>query len=174
MRSSLTSRHRHRPRILLPTVGEGVLEETLWAGDIFASRGRIRMTTVLGSCVSVCLFDTHLTFGGMNHYLLPTPGADGRHGEWSIRELHQRMLNLGSKPRHLQAKVFGGGSPLALANEASAVGNENARVALEVLASLRVPIASECVGGNNGMRIYFENWTGLVLVRPHREGGTTI
>jgi chemotaxis receptor (MCP) glutamine deamidase CheD len=78
------------------------------------------------------------------------------------------MLDLGSRPRNIQAKVFGGGSPLALANETSAVGPENARVAFDTLSELSVAVVSESVGGNTGMRLYFENWSGLVLVRPHR------
>jgi len=160
---------RHVPRLAPPPVESEVGEETLWAGDILVSEKRIRMTTVLGSCITVCLFDSLHSFGGMNHYLLPGPGEGGKHGEWSIRELHQRMLNLGSHPRNLQAKVFGGGSPLTLANEISAVGPDNARVAFETLAKLGIPVASQNVGGNYGRRIYFENWSGLVLVRPHRE-----
>jgi chemotaxis protein CheD len=162
--------NRFAPRILLPPVAGDIGEETLWAGDISASKKRIRMTTVLGSCVSVCLFDLVGRFGGMNHYLLPSAGQDGRHAEWSIRELFRRMVDLGSKPRNLQAKAFGGGSPLAFANESSAVGPENARVALETLAELGIPVLGERLGGNSGMRLYFENWSGVVLVRPHRNG----
>jgi len=160
---------RHVPRLTPPPVADEVSEETLWAGDILVSNERIRMTTVLGSCVSVCLFDSLHSFGGMNHYLLPSPGEDGRHGEWSIRELHRRMLDLGSRPRNLQAKIFGGGSPLTLANDASAVGPANARVAFATLAKLGINVVGDSVVGNSGMRIYFENWSGLVLVRPHRE-----
>ena len=126
------------------------------------------MTTVLGSCVSVCLFDGLKHFGGMNHYLLPTPGEGGRHGPWSIRELFQRMVELGSRVRNLEAKVFGGGSPLALANESASVGPENARVAMNILHELKIRVSGESVGGKAGMRLYFENWSGLVLVRPHR------
>lgn len=160
---------RHVPHLTPPPVSCEVGEETLWAGDILVSNERIRMTTVLGSCVSVCLFDRLRGFGGMNHFLLPSPGEGGRHGDWSIRELYQRMLNLSSHPRNLQAKVFGGGSPLALANDAAAVGVLNARVAFGTLDKLGVSIVGESVGGNAGMRIYFENWSGLVLVRSHRE-----
>jgi chemotaxis protein CheD len=161
-------RFRHVPRLTPPPVASEVGEETLWAGDILVSEKQIRMTTVLGSCVSVCLFDSLRCFGGMNHFLLPTPGESGRHGEWSIRELYQRMLDHGSSHRNLQAKVFGGGSPLVMVNETSAVGSENARVAFDTLSDLRLGVVGESVGGNSGMRLYFENWSGLVLVRPHR------
>jgi len=168
MSSDKAERFQHVPHLTPPPVADEVGEETLWAGDILVSDKRIRMTTVLGSCVSVCLFDSLRCFGGMNHYLLPSPGEGGRHGEWSIRELYQRMLALGSRPRNLQAKVFGGGSPLALANDVSAIGAANARVAFDTLGKLRVSVVGESVGGNAGMRLYFENWSGLALVRPHR------
>lgn len=159
---------RHTPRLAPPPVANEVAEETIWAGDIFVSDKQVRITTVLGSCVAVCLFDSLRCFGGMNHYLLPSPGTNGRHGEWSIRELYRRMLNLGSRPRNLQAKVFGGGSPLALANDITAVGSENARVAFDTLKDLHVAITAESVGGIAGMRLYFENWSGLALVRQHQ------
>lgn len=166
--SSTSTHHRHVPRMLLPPTSGEVKEETIWAGDILVSKERIRMTTVLGSCVSVCLFDLIGHFGGMNHYLLPSPGNDGKHGEWSIREMCNQMLCLGCKLTNLRAKVFGGGSPLAFANEATAVGPENARIAFGTLAELGIPVVSERLGGNSGMRLYFENWSGVALVRPHR------
>ena len=165
---SLPRHSRHVPRLLLPPVSGDIKEETLWAGDIIVSRERIRMTTVLGSCIAVCLFDSAARFGGMNHYLLPSPGCDARHGAWSIHELFNRMLSLGGRLACLQAKVFGGGSPLAVANDAAAVGPENARIAFATLEELSVPVVSERVGGNTGMRVYFENWSGAVFVRPHR------
>jgi len=168
MSKAAPSRFQHTPRLAPPPVAAAIGEETIWAGDIFVSDKQVRITTVLGSCVAVCLFDGLRCFGGMNHYLLPSPGNNGRHGDWSIRELYQRMLNLGSRPRNLQAKVFGGGSPLALANDIAAVGSENARIAFETLKSLRVAITGESVGGNAGMRLYFENWSGLALVRQHQ------
>jgi len=99
MSSEKAARFQHVPRLAPPPVAAEIGEVTLWAGDIFVSEKQIRMTTVLGSCVSVCLFDRLRCFGGMNHYLLPSPGEGGRHGEWSIRELYQRMLALGSHPR---------------------------------------------------------------------------
>jgi chemotaxis protein CheD len=168
MSSPKAARFQHVPRLAPPPVADEIGEETLWAGDILVSDKRIRMTTVLGSCVSVCLFDSLRCFGGMNHYLLPSPGEGSRHGEWSIRELYERMLALGSRPRNLQAKVFGGGSPLALVNDVSAIGMANARVAFDTLGKLRVSVVGESVGENAGMRLYFENWSGVALVRPHR------
>ena len=140
-------------------------EAVLWAGDIVVETGPVRMNTILGSCVSVCLFDTVHGFGGMNHHLVPRGGKVPIHGDWAVARLIALMHEHGASNRGLQAKVFGGGSPLRLANEDYAVGPENVIVAREVLAAHGIPIVAERVHHNGGLRIYFENWTGTVWLR---------
>lgn len=152
-----------------PAAAEGIVfgEAVLWAGDIVAESGRIRMSTVLGSCVSVCLFDASMQIGGMNHYLVPRGGKSAIHGDWANEELVRRMCALGSSPRQLKAKVFGGGSPLRLANEEFAVGRANVAVAHEILASHHIPIVAEKVEHTGGLRLFFESWTGTVWLKLH-------
>lgn len=147
-------------------------EAILWAGDLVAGRGPIRMSTVLGSCVSVCLFDRQHQFGGMNHYLVPRGGETASHGEWATARLVERMRQLGSQTADLQGKIFGGGSPLKLVNETYAVGVENVNVARRVLASFSIPIIAERTGHGAGIRLFFENWTGVVWLRAHEPKAT--
>ncbi len=42
-------------------------------GEYFVSQDPMIVYTVLGSCVSVCIRDTVLAIGGMNHFMLATP-----------------------------------------------------------------------------------------------------
>lgn len=144
-------------------------EAMLWAGDLVVVKQPMRMSTVLGSCVSVCLFDPARGFGGMNHYLVPRGGNTAIHGEWSIAELIRQMRQLGSIEAGLQAKIFGGGSPLRLLNESCAVGVGNIEMARRVLATHGIPIVAERVGYGPGLRLFFENWTGIVWLRAHRD-----
>jgi chemotaxis protein CheD len=146
-------------------------EATLWAGDIVVSKAPVRMSTVLGSCVSVCVFDAGRRFGGMNHYLVPRGGRTAIHGDWATTHLLERMQTLGSSLRDLQAKIFGGGSPLQLTHDALAVGTENVAVARQVLGSHGVPLVAERLGVSSGLRLFYENWTGVVWVRSHAKGG---
>lgn len=152
-----------------PPAGAAVVfgEAVLWAGDIVAEPGRTRMSTVLGSCVSVCLFDSRLGIGGMNHYLVPHGGKSAIHGDWSVPELIRRMCALGSSPRQLKAKLFGGGNPLRLANEEFAVGRGNVAIAREILAAHHIGIVAERVEHSGGLRLFFESWTGTVWLRLH-------
>ena len=43
----------------------------LLPGQLHASAEPCRITPILGSCVSICLFDAIRLAGGMNHFLLP-------------------------------------------------------------------------------------------------------
>jgi chemotaxis protein CheD len=155
-----------------PPPAEAVLfgEATLWAGDLFAEAEPVRVSTVLGSCVSVCLYDPSRRFGGMNHYLVPRGGRRLIHGDLATATLIERMEKLGADVGALQAKVFGGGSPLKLENEALAIGAENVAVAREVLGAFGIPIVAEKVGHGAGVRLFFENWTGVVWLRAHEAG----
>jgi len=146
-------------------------EATLWAGDLVVDTAPIRMSTVLGSCVSVCLFDPQHGFGGMNHYLVPRGGRSLIHGDWAIPQLVEEMQTRGSKRSILQGKIFGGGSPLRLANEELAIGDANVAIARETLEQLGIPIVAERVGHNGGLRLFFENWSGVVWVRRQATGG---
>ena len=68
--------------------------------------------TVLGSCVSVCLWDKQKKMGGMNHYLMPgsleTRSGDPDLGYSSTSMLIRSMLNRGASMDNLEAKIFGG------------------------------------------------------------------
>ena len=146
-------------------------EAVLWSGDIVVDTAPIRMNTVLGSCVAVCLYDPVRKFGGMNHYLVPRGGTAAIHGDWSVAHLIEQMCARGSTVHALQAKVFGGGSPLRLVNEEFSVGTGNVTVAREILAQRGIPIVAERVGHAGGLRLFFENWTGAVWLRLHAVKG---
>jgi chemotaxis protein CheD len=145
---------------------EVIAEVSIWSGQFAVAEVPTRLNTVLGSCIAVCLFDRHRRIGGMNHYLIPTGGSDGRHGDWSTPELIKNLLASGSRSAHLEAKIFGGANPLVLANKDTAVGPANEAMARRILEQHRIPIIAAHTGANVGMRIIFESWTGTVWVRP--------
>ncbi len=72
----------------------------LQPGFIFVSQEPHFIHTVLGSCVSVCLWDKAKMFGGMNHYIYGKCNngeRNGRYGEVSLPHLLQLILDMGSK-----------------------------------------------------------------------------
>ena len=142
----------------------------LYQSMVFYSREECLITTILGSCISVCLWDPYNEIGGMNHYVLPFWNADGlltpRYGNIAIPKLIQKMLNTGCRKSNLKAKIFGGADTLFNAkNGDMGVGARNIMLAEDMLNAEGIPIISTDIGGNCGRRIQFNTKTGIVKVR---------
>jgi chemotaxis protein CheD len=122
------------------------------------------VTTVLGSCVSVTLWDKERRIGGLNHFVLPKGGDSSRYGETAMLELLEGMLALGAHLRSLEAKVFGGAAVLPVGGEGT-VGTSNVAFALGELARRGIPIAGRRTGGERGRLLMFNSKTGDAFVR---------
>jgi chemotaxis protein CheD len=144
----------------------------LMASSIFAERTPAEVQTVLGSCVSVCLFDTRNCFGGMNHYMLPLWNGEGlataKYGNIAIDKLLDRLISLGSDKKDLFAKVFGGAETLG-DNAIYGIGKRNVLIAEDQLAAHGIPILASNVGGKVGRQIVFDTSTGLVYMKFIKE-----
>jgi len=148
--------------------GSTPLELNISSGELHVSAAPCLIGTVLGSCVAVAVFSPQRRLGGLNHYLLPDDGDDGRHAGWAIPELVRRVSAFGCKPRDLQAKIFGGTSPVSAMRGKRGVGDANVEAARRLLAELGIKVVGERVGGDDGMRVILESWTGVVWVRIHQ------
>jgi chemotaxis protein CheD len=141
----------------------------LYPGMLFAEPGDYSVTTVLGSCVSVCLWDPSARAGGMNHYLLPLWNGDGlrtpKYGNIAIPLLVEKLLQAGCSKANLKAKVFGGASVLESTSGLLNVGERNIHFAESALAEARIPIIGKDVGGTTGRKLMFVTGTGDVYVR---------
>jgi chemotaxis protein CheD len=139
----------------------------LYPGTMYCTTKPSVVTTVLGSCVAVCLIDRSRQLSGINHFLLPrSPDMSSlRHGGSAIAMLLEEMLRLGARPEHIEAKVFGGAAVLPVSNSEDAVGAKNVTVALKCLRALDIEVVARRTGGKNGMLIRLFTATGDVLVR---------
>jgi chemotaxis protein CheD len=94
------------------TTTGGVPNAYLHAGHLFVSGTDTRVSTILGSCVSVALFDPVAQVGGLNHFLLPqgpeSAAPSARFGTIAVPWLIEAVVAAGASRRALQAKVFGG------------------------------------------------------------------
>ena len=141
---------------------------TLHPGDHYATNQDVILSTLLGSCVSACLYDPENKVIGMNHFLLSSEGYHskaplsisnaGRYGVHAMELVINGMLKLGAKRKYLKAKVFGGGNILNSGIEEckySTVGNENVRFIREFLDTEKIPLISFDLGGGFGRIIRF-------------------
>lgn len=145
----------------------------LYPGTVFARMEPHHITTVLGSCIAVCLWDQKRRIGGMNHFLLPEQIGDDvltpRYGDIAISHLLQRMLNLGSKREDLVAKMFGGAAVLQIVTPNLSVGSRNIQMAYDILKQEKIRVISKDVGGSSGRKIMFNTYTGTVRVKTLQE-----
>ena len=143
------------------------VQVALGQGDIHCSADTKTLTTVLGSCVAVCLWDKVRGFGGMNHFVLPNDRhheRSARYGDVAIDELEAGLLRLGCRIEDLQAKVFGGAAVLPFGG-GETVGSNNVHLALERLHRDRIRITAQRTGGILGLQVRFQTRTGDAFVR---------
>lgn len=128
-------------------------------GQVLVARTPTAITTILGSCVSVCLWDAQRGIGGMNHFMLPilagSATRSARFGNVAMEELMTRMGDAGSSLRFLRARVFGGSCMFTAMQSASHLGNKNVELALEYLGRRGVEIVQVDVGGSHGRKLLF-------------------
>jgi chemotaxis receptor (MCP) glutamine deamidase CheD len=137
-------------------------------GGVAASAEPCVMRTVLGSCVSVCLYDSVTRIGGINHFLLPGGGNDAgvaaRFGVHAMELLINAIMSRGGDRRRLSAKVFGGGNVLTGLTSPT-VGELNAAFALEFLATERIPVLAQRLGGKDAVQLRYHTDTSQTWVR---------
>jgi chemotaxis protein CheD len=138
----------------------------LMPGYIFAPDVPTVISSVLGSSVSICLFDRKRNMGGMNHFLVPlaqrAQNLTPRFGNVATLALIRLMIQAGPKKGHLEAQILGGAyDPERCSKD---VGAENVRVARRVLMREGVRVVSEDTGGEKGRKIVFNTGTNEVAV----------
>ena len=145
----------------------------LYPGQLFVTRDPMNISTILGSCAAVCLWDRHKRAGGMNHYLLPEGASDGpnrlRYGNVANPELLKQVLALGCEVRNLQAKIFGGSSAFAV-DISNSVGTRNVDLAESFLRSAGIPVVEKEVSGKHGRRLVFQISDGVTMIRSFDQG----
>lgn len=159
----------------VPTECADLPVQSLIVGELRASAVPVKLTTLVGSCITVCLYDPVSHIGGMNHFMLPQDSGSGRssatYGIYAMELLINQLMKLGANRRRLEAKVFGGanvlGRPLA-ADSPHNIGESNLRFALSFLKTEQIPIRAQSVGGTCGRQVHFLPHTGQVFIRETR------
>ncbi len=145
------------------------LTHYLYPGALYASSRPTIVTTVLGSCVGVCLFDPYTKIGGINHFMLPLWNGEGlaspKYGNIAIKKLIEKMLSLGCLKPNLRAKVFGGGEVIDTQMANFHIGERNIELAYQILEEEKIPIVIASVGGLLGRKIIFTSDTAAVQHR---------
>lgn len=142
----------------------------LLPGELHVANEPCQITTILGSCVAVCLWDAKLQTGGMNHFLLPgwREGkiASMRFGDLATRALLEKLLKLGCRQRRLTAKIFGGSALFQQEDRYMAsLGAKNVEAAQLMMKNSGIPVIAQDTGGAYGRKIIFNTDDGSAWSR---------
>ncbi|MBK1713517.1 chemotaxis protein CheD [Rubrivivax gelatinosus] len=125
---------------------------TLHPGDLaFATQGE-RLDTLLGSCVAIVLTDPRRTVGVMCHIVHARPASGARppstaYAGVALAGMYQLLRAHSIAPKLCEAYVYGGGNMFPDLVQATSVGDDNARWALNALAADGIPVLAHDLGG---------------------------
>lgn len=144
-------------------------------GELYVSTHGEMISTVLGSCISVCIRDKKKGIGGMNHFMLPqnsefssdnwgeNPATSAsRYGNWAMEYLINAILKRGGEKKNFEVKVFGGGQMMA---EMTDIGQKNIIFVYQYLAEEQLRIEASDVGDVYARKVLYFPDTGSVKVR---------
>jgi chemotaxis protein CheD len=143
---------------------------TVLQGEVKVSADpAVEFTTVLGSCVTTCLFDPQARIGGMNHFLLAEPPShhsstafDVHYGVYLMELLINEMLAGGARKDRLKGRLYGGAN---LHTGMQQIGTVNASFARNFLLKEGIPLMHEELGGTSARRVHFLPASGRVRCR---------
>lgn len=157
---------------------------TIFAGEYYISNKNEIISTVLGSCISVCMFDEIKGVGGMNHFMLPESSTSRdklfsdselkkeeltensmRYGITAMEVLIGELQKKGAVRKNLKAKIFGGGKVINPNSKLPTVGDKNIGFARAYLKTEGIKIESENVGNTYGRKIFFLTENNSVFVK---------
>ena len=157
----------HRmPRVDTPDNVETVV---LRPGDFHFGRGNTRISTLLGSCVSLTLWHARMRIGGMCHYMMtertraPNTALDGRYAGEAFELFLQHVEQAGTRPSEYQAKLFGGANMFQEKDGSGMdIGARNVEYGHRLLASRHIAVIAEHVAGSGRRKLHFDLWSGDV------------
>ena len=153
----------------------GVWSAKILPGELYVSTHGEMISTVLGSCISVCIRDKKKGIGGMNHFMLPQNNefssdswgnnpvtSASRYGNWAMEYLINAILKRGGEKSNFEVKVFGGGQMMAKMTD---IGQKNILFVYQYLADEQMKIEACDIGDVYARKVLYFPDTGCVKVR---------
>ena len=150
-------------------------------GEMYLAMEPTVISTLLGSCVSVTMFHPGRHIGAICHGQHPVcrrlesagqcqdECEDGfKNMACAIRLMFDRFRDLGIMATELEVKVFGGSDMFVVGNgnnKKPTVGKQNLDITRRLLAEAGVRVKAFDLGGERGRKIFFNSYTGEVLLK---------
>lgn len=129
------------------------------------------LTSILGSCVGITLYDPTIKIGGLSHIMLPNKGSSSadpmKYADTAIHLLIGMMIKMGAKKENLVAKLVGGADMFSSieVGRNMEIGKRNAETAEEILKKEGIKIAAKDILGTFGRSIEFNTANGKITIK---------
>lgn len=147
-----------------------------------AKSPEVLITSGLGSCIGVVLYDGQKQIGGMAHVMLPDSSSMrnktnlAKYADTAMDMLLEKVLKLGASKHRLWAKMAGGAQMFSFdsENDLMRIGARNAEAVRQKLKEFQIPLKAEDTGGSHGRTMEFHTETGKVLIKSVKMGDSEL
>lgn len=136
-------------------------------GEFYFGEGEIRVSTLLGSCVSITLWHPMRRHGGMCHYMLDSRGIimgglDGKYADEALEMFMAELKKRKTHPAEYKVKMFGGGNMFGRIKKTSIddIGSRNIEAGMHLIDRYGFKLENKHVGGFGHRRLMFDLWNG--------------
>jgi len=147
------------------------IEVTMGRGAVTRAP-HIILSSGLGSCVVVTLYDAERKTGGLAHIMLPdSNNLNGYHSPYqfadtAIATLIKELRTMRATPQGMVAKLVGGAKMFLSSDDSNpGIGGQNIISVKCILKRKRIPVIAENTGGNYGRSVEFYLDSGKVMVK---------
>ncbi|SHJ83933.1 chemotaxis protein CheD [Malonomonas rubra DSM 5091] len=139
-------------------------------GELAVTNTPTRVSTVLGSCIALTLYNPRLKCGAICHAVLPQSGCEGgnfRYVDSAFGYMLERFQHMGIALHEIDVKLFGGSEVLRKQSPSPviSIGRSNIEAAKSLVAQKGLALKVEHVGGPVGRKIHFFTHTGVIYLR---------
>jgi chemotaxis protein CheD len=150
----------------------------LHPGEFHLSTKPEKVMTVLGSCISVIMYDTNRQISMMSHNLMPSCGnpttCNGncpnvyKYIECSVKKMVKVYDSVNIKRNNIVVKLFGGAELMAGGRNfesLNSIGSRNIETAKKIIEEKELRLVAQDLGGETSRKIIFVTHTGEVYLR---------
>lgn len=151
--------------------GRDAVVAKILPGEVYVTKQNELISTVLGSCISACVYDYKMGIGGMNHFMLPAnnnvsiDSLSCRYGNWAMEFLINEIIKNGGNRDNFKIKIFGGGKIIRGMGD---IGEGNIIFVSQFLKNEGLQVESHDVGGPWPRKVLFNPTTGKAQVKKLR------
>jgi chemotaxis protein CheD len=147
--------------------------------EVITDMTGVLVTTGLGSCVGLTLYDPLTKIAAMAHIMLPSSeiAREGmynpaKYADTAVPAMIDRLARLGAPAQRLEAKMAGGAQmfDFAVNSDLMRIGPRNADSCIETLRKYNIPVKAADTGGKHGRTIEFHCESGVMIVRSVLQG----